>query len=362
MALLLSKRHLASKQASSTAAAPSKYLVGPVLCKSAIVPPAVTPNSMSKTAEEVYKPIFLQNSQGDSPPQRPVRIDVGNVTLYVGNDGIPLSPDGVNGASKVLAAENHTLMPTFYAGWAKNTRTEFGNAKDVIECFAQDAAVLPTLSDELKTGHDNIRDYFDRSQGKGTSFLARNPVGKIVPGQRVIKMIGTDVAIDQGLYVFQVDNSTELEASKRERVKSLARFTFLYKKQKDGNWKIANFHSSQQPDYVAERGLVVQHLHRWFDALYDKEVLAGGDTLTNVEARAQRTADLYAPDAVLLATVSPLVRVGRKDIVDYMRFFVSLNPRGQVLKDEKGQDILDVKLLSCWGCEDKHAANKSKLP
>lgn len=61
------------------------------------------------------------------------------------------------------------------------------------------------------------------------------------------------------------DNSTELEASKRERVKSLARFTFLYKKQKDGNWKIANFHSSQQPDYVAERGLVrlqVAYLYR----------------------------------------------------------------------------------------------------
>eukprot|EP00983_Pelagomonas_calceolata_P040306 1137558-Pelagomonas_calceolata.AAC.1 len=55
------------------------------------------------------------------------------------------------------------------------------------------------------------------------------------------------------------------------------------------------------------------------------EALAGGDTLANVEARAQRTADLYAPDAVLLATVSPLVRVGRKDIVDYMRFFVSLS-------------------------------------
>ena len=37
-----------------------------------------------------------------------------------------------------------------------------------------------------------------------TSFLAKNPDGRIVPGERVIKSLGTETAIDEGSYIFEV--------------------------------------------------------------------------------------------------------------------------------------------------------------
>jgi len=51
------------------------------------------------------------------------------------------------------------------------------------------------------------------------------------------------------------DASADPDPTKRPRAKALGRFTYVYKR-KNGVWKIHLFHSSQQPDYVAERGLV----------------------------------------------------------------------------------------------------------
>jgi len=45
----------------------------------------------------------------------------------------------------------------------------------------------------------------------------------------------------------------------------------------------------------------------------------------------QRVADRYAPDAVLLPTVSNQVRTDRAEIVDYFAHFLLNKPRGQIL-------------------------------
>ncbi|WP_410641122.1 SgcJ/EcaC family oxidoreductase [Amycolatopsis sp. lyj-346] len=54
----------------------------------------------------------------------------------------------------------------------------------------------------------------------------------------------------------------------------------------------------------------------------------------------QRVADLYAPDAVLLPTVSDEVRRSRAQIVDYFTKFLQNKPQG-VIKDEM-VDVLDA--------------------
>lgn len=46
-----------------------------------------------------------------------------------------------------------------------------------------------------------------------------------------------------------------------------ARFTYVYNKRGD-EWKIMVHHSSQQPVYQSDDGLVKQHLQSWFKALF----------------------------------------------------------------------------------------------
>lgn len=36
------------------------------------------------------------------------------------------------------------------------------------------------------------------------SALVQNPVGRIIEGERVIKALGSDIAIDQGTYIFNL--------------------------------------------------------------------------------------------------------------------------------------------------------------
>jgi uncharacterized protein (TIGR02246 family) len=43
-----------------------------------------------------------------------------------------------------------------------------------------------------------------------------------------------------------------------------------------------------------------------------------------------KVADLYAPDAILLPTVSDKVRKTRADIIDYFKHFLELKPKGEI--------------------------------
>jgi uncharacterized protein (TIGR02246 family) len=65
---------------------------------------------------------------------------------------------------------------------------------------------------------------------------------------------------------------------------------------------------------------------RQIAALFDRwnAALATGD--------ANRVANLYAPDAVLLPTVSARIRTDRAEIVDYFRHFLENKPVGRIQK------------------------------
>ncbi|MGZ9706620.1 SgcJ/EcaC family oxidoreductase [Pseudomonas sp. GNP013] len=113
-----------------------------------------------------------------------------------------------------------------------NSALQTGDAKSVVKLYAPDAVLQPTVSNQVRTTPDQIRDYFDH-------FLALKPVGQI--NYREIRQLGSNVAMDSGVYTFTL---TEASGSKRQ---VQARYTFVYE-QVEGEWKILNHHSSAMPE------------------------------------------------------------------------------------------------------------------
>jgi len=103
-----------------------------------------------------------------------------------------------------------------------------GDPGKVLECYADDAVLLPTLSSRVRHSHEEILDYFEH-------FLSGKPEGKIV--EQNVRIYG-DLAVNSGLYnFFMQEEGTEISA----------RFTFVYRKSDEG-WLIVEHHSSLQPE------------------------------------------------------------------------------------------------------------------
>ena len=100
----------------------------------------------------------------------------------------------------------------------------------VARLYGPDAILLPTLSNQVRHEHSEIRDYF-------VAFLAKRPRG--VVNESNVRDYG-DVAIDSGVYTFDltVDGAT---------TQVPCRYTFVYRRGPDG-WKIAEHHSSAMPE------------------------------------------------------------------------------------------------------------------
>lgn len=93
--------------------------------------------------------------------------------------------------------------------------------------YADDAVLLPTVSNKPRTNHAEIKDYFN-------SFLKKEPSGVI--DKRIIK-IGCNVAQDVGVYTFTFKGGQKVTA----------RYTYVYEYE-NGNWLIAHHHSSAMPE------------------------------------------------------------------------------------------------------------------
>lgn len=99
--------------------------------------------------------------------------------------------------------------------------------EQVVANYAQDAVLLPTVSNKPRTNHAEIRDYF-------VHFLEKKPQGRI--DRRVLK-IGCNVAQDVGLYTFRFKDGSEVSA----------RYSYVYE-YRDGQWLTAHHHSSAMPE------------------------------------------------------------------------------------------------------------------
>lgn len=105
------------------------------------------------------------------------------------------------------------------------------DAKKVADLYTNDATFLPTVSPDFKKGQEGAEAYFRH-------FLEKDPKGAVV--EEAVQPTSPDSYLHSGMYDFEIGPK-----EKRETVK--ARFTFLWKKDADGQWKIAHHHSSQVP-------------------------------------------------------------------------------------------------------------------
>jgi uncharacterized protein (TIGR02246 family) len=108
-----------------------------------------------------------------------------------------------------------------------NRALQSGDPGQVAALYAEDAILLPTVSNRVRHNHEEIRDYFRH-------FLADRPSGKI--DEANVRIYG-NMAINSGLYTFSFPDKPPLHG----------RFTFVYRW--NGNrWEILEHHSSRMPE------------------------------------------------------------------------------------------------------------------
>ncbi len=100
----------------------------------------------------------------------------------------------------------------------------------VVDLYAEDAILLPTLSNAVRHNHAEIRDYF-------VDFLKKRPFGTI--NESNTRDLG-DTAVHSGVYTFALQADGETSHAR-------CRFTYVYA-DKDGEWKIIEHHSSLMPE------------------------------------------------------------------------------------------------------------------
>lgn len=127
----------------------------------------------------------------------------------------------------VCAPATLRLAEELFERW--NSALESGDAECVSQCYAEDAVLLPTVSNVARLSRSEIRDYFEH-------FLKKKPLGKV--DQRNVKF-GCNKITDAGIYTFRI-----IDAGRTEYVP--ARYTFVYEN-RDGEWRIAHHHSSLMP-------------------------------------------------------------------------------------------------------------------
>ncbi len=114
---------------------------------------------------------------------------------------------------------------SLFTRWNKGLMS--GDPARVLECYADDAVLLPTFSDKLCLTQEDRRRYFE-------DFLKMKPRGRIDCGR--VRIFG-DIAVDSGLYSFVVSDGKTVRA----------RYTFVYRREANGEWKIVEHHSSALP-------------------------------------------------------------------------------------------------------------------
>jgi uncharacterized protein (TIGR02246 family) len=109
---------------------------------------------------------------------------------------------------------------------------------DVVNLYAKDAILLPTVENGPYTNHTQIRKYF-------VHFLENKPSGKIDKSEI---RVGCNMAFDSGLYTFTYAKCPQPPQPPDPKCPATvkARYTYVYK-HVGGTWLIWHHHSSVQP-------------------------------------------------------------------------------------------------------------------
>ncbi|MEM7339948.1 MAG: SgcJ/EcaC family oxidoreductase [Actinomycetota bacterium] len=109
-----------------------------------------------------------------------------------------------------------------------NAALATGDPDQVTQLYATDAVLLPTVSNQVRHTHAEIRDYF-------VTFLAKSPNGVI--NEANTRSLTDDLVSNSGVYTFTFGDGSA----------TTARFSYLYRREADG-WKIIEHHSSAMPE------------------------------------------------------------------------------------------------------------------
>lgn len=181
---------------------------------------------------------------------------------------------------------------------------------NVAALYMENGVLLPTVSNKVRFDDAGKVDYF-------TAFLKLKPFGTI--NQNYVRFLSQDktTAANSGIYTFKL---TQADGSIK---KVKARFTFVYSKDAEGQWKIVEHHSSAMPeDALAE---ISAQFNIWNSALQT------GDPA--------KVAALYAAESVLLPTVSNVPRLDFEAKKAYFTDFLKLKPFGTI--DQANVRFLD---------------------
>ena len=109
-----------------------------------------------------------------------------------------------------------------------NTALSTLNPDTVTALYADNAVLLPTVSNQVRHNHEEIRDYF-------VGFLQKSPQG--VVDEFNVNILSDTHVTNSGVYTFTFGDGSKVSA----------RFSYLYVASDDG-WKILQHHSSVMPD------------------------------------------------------------------------------------------------------------------
>ena len=120
---------------------------------------------------------------------------------------------------------NNKDILALFEQWNNALQTK--NSKTVVSLYADDAILLPTVSNKVRHTPDEREDYFNQ-------FLQGEPFGKIDESN---VRIFDDIAVNSGIYTFSFKDGAEVQA----------RYTFVYL-WNGQEWKIIEHHSSKMPE------------------------------------------------------------------------------------------------------------------
>jgi uncharacterized protein (TIGR02246 family) len=121
---------------------------------------------------------------------------------------------------------NEEQVIALFGDW--NDALATGNPDVVTNMYAEDAVLLPTVSNQVRHNHAEIRDYF-------VAFLAKQPQGIITESNA--RVLSDTLATNAGVYVFTFGDGSTVSA----------RFNYTYEL-RGGAWKIIQHHSSAMPE------------------------------------------------------------------------------------------------------------------
>jgi uncharacterized protein (TIGR02246 family) len=153
----------------------------------------------------------------------------GHAVTGTSSGGAPAAIDTPAGETCVVCAPaTLRLAEELFERW--NDALKSGDPDKVTACYAEDAVLLPTVSNVPRTNHAEIRDYF-------VHFLMKGPRRYRQPAQ-------CEVRLQQD---HRCGHLHLPGGGWRPELQVPARYTFVYEN-RDDQWLIVHHHSSKMPD------------------------------------------------------------------------------------------------------------------